>query len=491
MWTLFILLSCALMQGQVTDSMVVAVDSVKFLETTSVDRAIDPLQSLDSLVMKNYEEVDRFDQAYMDMLYDHDGYEYLFKNIDSLPNVGDSTLSTDTLKARLQRINERTPFNIEYNPILEQLIKKQLTYKRVYLERIMTLSDYYFPMFEEQLDRYDIPLEMKYLAVVESALDPKIKSRVGATGLWQFMYATGKGYGLEVNSYVDERMDPNKSTIAACKYLNRLYSIYDDWDLALAAYNSGAGNVNKAIRRSGGKKNYWNLRPHLPRETAGYVPKFQAMMYLFTYAQEHGFKPQRTSRLMMETDTVLIKNQISFDQIESQLDIDKETIEFFNPSYKLGIIPIEQGKPHYLRLPIEQVAVIAGNEDKVYAFAKAEFEKREQPLPELLKPSTSITYRVRSGDYLGKIAARYNVRVSEIKRWNRLRSNKLTIGQRLKINTTTGATRQTAKVKNYVVRSGDSLWAISRRNNMTVKELKRLNPKASKNLKPGMTLVLK
>ncbi len=452
-----------------------------------------PLKVSDTLGFNTFPDVDLYDERLQDLLYEHDGYDYLF-NIEldtTLVSVEDVDLPTDTLKSRLKRLNETTPFQIDYNPVLEQLIKQQLKYKKVYLERLMTLSDYYFPLFEQQLDRFDIPLEMKYLAIVESGLDPKIKSRVGATGLWQFMLPTGRLVGLEVNSYVDERMDPVKSTIAACKYLNQLYDIYDDWDLALAAYNSGAGNVNKAIRRSDGRKNYWNLRPYLPRETAGYVPKFQAMMYLFTYAQEHGFQPQRPSRLLMATDTVLVKNKIHFDHIAQALDVDTELIQYHNPSYKLDIIPVMEGKKHYLRLPKTHIAAFVGNEDKVYAFAKAESDKAEKPDPKLLVPQSSITYKVRSGDYLGKIANRYNVKVSQIKRWNGLRSNNLKIGQRLKIMTRGTAVAATSASTSYRVKSGDSLWKIGKQHGISVTQLKKLNPTKADNLKPGMTLTLK
>ncbi len=452
-----------------------------------------PVKVSDTLGFANFPDVDKYDQRLQDMLYTYDGYDYLFDNeIDTtLTNLEDVDLPTDTLKARLKRLNETTPFQIDYNPLLEQLIKQQLKYKKVYLERLMTLSDYYFPLFEQQLDRFDVPLEMKYLAIVESGLDPKIRSRVGATGLWQFMLPTGRLVGLEVNSYVDERMDPVKSTIAACKYLNQLYDIYDDWDLALAAYNSGAGNVNKAIRRSGGRKNYWNLRPFLPRETAGYVPKFQAMMYLYTYAAQHGFKPQRPSRLMMATDTVLVKNKVHFDHVAQALDVDKELIQYHNPSYKLDIIPVMEGKKHFLRLPKTYIASFTGNEEKVYAFAKAELDKAEKPDPKLLAAQTSIIYKVRSGDYLGKIANRYQVKISQIKRWNGLSSNNLRIGQRLKIMTRGTAIATTSTSTSYKVKSGDSLWKIGKQHGVSVSQLKKLNPSAANNLKPGMTLTLK
>jgi membrane-bound lytic murein transglycosylase D len=451
-----------------------------------------PVTASDTLGFISYPGVDVYDQEFLDLLYNHDGFDYMFDDLkesgDELPL--DRDLPTDTLKARLMRINESTPFQIDYNPVLEQMIKKKLTYKRVNLERIMTLSDYYFPMFEEQLDRFNIPLEMKYLAVIESALDPRIRSRVGATGLWQFMLPTGRSMGLEIDSYVDERMDPVKSTIAACKYLNYLYDMYEDWDLALAAYNSGAGNVNKAIRRSGGRQNYWNLRPFLPRETADYLPKFQAMLYLYTYANEHGFKPQRAPRLRIGTDTVMVKNKISFAHISKALDLDEETIKFHNPSYKLDVIPVMKDKPQFLRLPYKEMTNFVSNEEKIYAFAKAELDSVEKPNPELLKPQTSITYTVRSGDFLGRIAQKHGVTVSQIKRWNRMRSNTIKIGQRLKIMSRGTAIASSISSKTYKVRSGDSLWEISKKHGLSINELKKLNPKKSQGLKPGMTLVL-
>ena len=196
----------------------------------------------------------------------------------------------------------------------------------------MERSEYYFPMFEKELDNHNIPLEIKYLAIVESALKPRAKSRVGATGLWQFMFATGKQFGLNVSSYVDERSDPIKSTEAACKYLASLYRIYGDWDLALAAYNSGPGNVTKAIRRSGGYKNYWNIRRHLPRETAGYLPAFLATTYIFEYAEEHGFQPNKHEITYIETDTIRVKKMISLDQVAEVTGIKIEELQFLNPS---------------------------------------------------------------------------------------------------------------------------------------------------------------
>ena len=344
-------------------------------------------------------------------------------------------LSTDTLKMRLAELNAKTPFNIEYNPSLESVIKRYLKTRRQSLERLMSLSEYYFPLFEQELDRQNIPLEIKYLAIVESAFNPRARSRVGATGLWQFMFTTGKQFGLDVSSYVDERSDPQMATIAASKYLLSLHKTFKDWDLALAAYNSGPGNVTKAIRRSGGHTNYWNIRHFLPRETAGYLPAFLATYYIFEYAEEHGFKPLKTPIPYIATDTVRVKKMISLKQVSEVLKVDIEVLRFLNPSYKLDIIPVIKEKAYSLRLPNELMGKFVSHEDSIYAYAKTQFDKREKPLPKYFNQSNRIRYRVRNGDYLGKIAKRYRVRVSQIKRWNGLKNNNLRIGQRLYIYT--------------------------------------------------------
>ena len=288
-------------------------------------------------------------------------------------------------------------------------------------------------MFEKYLDQYDIPLEMKYLAIVESALDPRAKSRVGATGLWQFMYLTGRQYKLKVSSYVDERQDPIKATIAACKYLSDLYRIFGDWDLALAAYNSGPGNVSKAIKRSGGYRNYWNIRPYLPRETAGYVPAFYATMYLFEYAKEHDLIGNAPRIHHFATDTLQIKRTVSFDQISEKTGVDSEVLEFLNPSYKLDIVPYIKGRNYKLVLPKVATNGFLKVEKELYKLADEDDAKREKPLPKYFEMNQRIRYRVRNGDYLGKIAKKFGVRISDIKKWNRLRNNRLRIGQRLTI----------------------------------------------------------
>ena len=415
-------------------------------------------------------------------------------------------LDTETLKARLEKLNQKTPFNIAYNPSLENVIKSFLTNKRGLMERMLTVSQFYFPLFEQELDNYDVPLEIKYLAIVESALNPRAKSRVGATGLWQFMYGTGKMYNLDVSSYVDERSDPIKSTKAACKYLSKLYSIFGDWDLALAAYNSGPGNVNKAIRRSGGYKNYWNIRRNLPRETAGYVPAFLATMYLFEYAEEHGLNITKVDRPFFETDTVHVKSTITFDQISELVGVSVDELEIMNPSYKLNIIPYVEEKNYALRLPKAAMGRFVANEAAIYAHVESELKTKEKPLPQLVKAQDHIRYRVRSGDYLGKIANRYGVRVSDIKKWNGLRSNNLRVGQRLTIFsrrpvTTPSRTKAASKTsvntaiangtKMHTVQKGDSLWTISRKYpGVTIENLREWNGISGNNLKPGTKLKL-
>ena len=454
--------------------------------------------------LKDHELAVKFDEKWLEELYSNSLFDTIYKSVTELTfeEVDYPELHTDTLKARLKALDARTPFNVAYNPALESVIKSYLKKRRKSIQSLITLSAFYFPMFERELDNYDIPLEIKYLAIVESALKPRAKSRVGATGLWQFMFATGKMYGLDVSSYVDERSDPIKSTEAAAKYLAKLYEIFGDWDLALAAYNSGPGNVTKAIRRSGGYQNYWNIRHNLPRETAGYLPAFLANMYIFEYAKEHGFNQYKPEIAYFETDTVRVKQMITLDQVSEVTGTPIEELQFLNPSYKLDIIPFIKDENYTLRLPKDVVGTFVNNEEKIYSFAKEEFDKREKPLPQFFNASDRIRYKVRSGDYLGKISRQYGVRVSDIKRWNGLRSNNLKIGQRLTIyprrpyvaaptttKKTVAAKPLSGNVTTYIVKSGDSLWSISQKfPGVSVQNIKDWNGISGTNLKPGMKL---
>ena len=386
--------------------------------------------------------IKKYDEKWLKELSNSDLFFQMSEDVAATPtDVDYSELPTEVLKERLRKLNEKTPFNVEYNPVLEQVIKSFLKNRRSSLERLMSLSDYYFPMFEQEMSNQKIPLEMKYLAIIESALNPKARSRAGATGLWQFMYATGKSYGLEVNNYVDERSDPVRSTKAAAKYLNELYKIFGDWDLTLAAYNSGPGNVTKAIRRSGGKTNYWNLRPYLPKETAGYVPAFLATLYIFEYAKEHGFKPQKRANHLFQTDTIRVKQAIPFKDIAEITGMDVQDIQFFNPSYQLDVVPYVEGRNYAVRLPISEIGKFVANEQAIYNYLNEQKAQREQILPEVAKgeqyaggKSTKKTiYTVKKGDNLGKIASRHGVSINNLKRWNRMKSNKVRVGQRLSI----------------------------------------------------------
>ena len=361
-----------------------------------------------------------------------DTLEYVIDDKDIIGNTT-KALTTDLLKQRLSNLNDNTPFDLAYNPALEKVINSYLLYRRKYYPALMAKAKYYFPMFEQYLDQYDIPLEMKYLSIVESALRPKARSGVGASGLWQFMYGTGKQFDLKVSSYVDERYDPVKATIAACKYLSQLYTIFGDWDLALAAYNSGPGNVSKAIKRSGGFKNYWNIRPYLQRETAGYVPAFYATMYIFEHSKDHNIYSELPEFFEFQTDTVRVKRTISFDQISETINVDEEVLTFLNPSYKLDIIPFIKGRNYALRLPSNKIIDFLDKEKELYTLADEDDAKREKPLPKYFEMDKRIRYKVKSGDYLGKIANKFGVRVSSIKRWNRLKNSNLKIGQRLYI----------------------------------------------------------
>ena len=487
------------------------VDSIKVEEikdTKSLFSGNDTLfvNKSDTLALKHHNEATLIDSLWLNELIKsplYDTIQYVLRD-DEIMITELEELPTELLKERLLDLDSRTPFHIEYNPQLEQIIKTYLKRRKSSFSNLLEKARFYFPLFEEHLDKYDIPLEVKYLAIVESALKPRARSRVGATGLWQFMYQTGKQFNLNVSSYVDERSDPYRATEAACKYLASLYKIFGDWDLALAAYNSGPGNVNKAIRRSGGSRNYWNIRHNLPRETASYVPAFYATLYIFEYAKEHNIVAKKNALAYFETDTVQVKKQLTFEQIYETLNVDIEVLQFLNPQYKLDIVPYIKGKNYTLTLPVKDVGNFISNEQQIYAYVDAEEAKREKPLPKYIDENSRTVYRVRSGDYLGKIADRFGVSVSSLKRWNNMRSTRLKIGQRLtvyprKINSVAVSKPTKASVKKelpkggfdtYTVKTGDSLWLIAKKYaKVSVQNIKDWNNIWSvKSLKPGTKL---
>lgn len=427
------------------------------------------------------------------------------------PLQGESVPTTadwhDTVYAnRIEKLNDLSPIELQYNPYVRAFIDLYADRRREQLSRMLGLAEYYFPMFEETLDRYDLPLELKYLAVVESALNPKARSRVGATGLWQFMYATGRLQGLKVSSYVDERIDPIKSTEAACQYLEKLYSIFGDWNLALAAYNSGPGNVSKAIRRSGGQKDYWAIRPYLPRETAGYVPAFIAVNYIMNHASDHLIFPTEVKPSFFNVDTVWVKEKLSFDQISSLINIDKNELEFLNPSYRHGIIPKVDDAPYALVLPNEKVGLFVSFEDSIYTLAQQDFKQEEEkPQPKYVEMDERIRHKVKRGEVLGTIAESYGVGVSSIRRWNGLRGNTIRIGQYLTIyprklpqKATASASTQSESSNNsssdnfvtHRVRSGETFYSIARKYpGISADNIMEWNNyKNSRSLRPGASL---
>lgn len=337
---------------------------------------------------------------------------------------------------RLSRIPSL--MEMPYNDIVRKFIDLYATRLRQKVSYMLGAANFYMPIFEEALDVYDIPHELRYLPVIESALNPSAVSRAGASGLWQFMLSTGKIYGLESNSLVDERRDPIRATWAAARYLRDLYAIYQDWNLVIAAYNCGPGNINKAIRRAGGEKDYWSIYNYLPRETQGYVPAFIAANYIMTYYCEHGICPMETM-LPAGTDTVQVSKDLHFEQISDLCDISVDQIRSLNPQYKRDIVP-GSSKPCTLRLPRNYISTFIDSQDTIYAHRASElFTKRrtvavKDPAPGVGKSSSGAVYhKVRSGETLSVIARKYRVSVKEIKRWNNLSSDRIAAGKCLKI----------------------------------------------------------
>ena len=370
--------------------------------------------SFDSLLLSNL--------SFSDALFSYDSA----MEVSTPPVFSDSVY-----EARIQHLDTKTPIDLVYNPYVKQYINVYTKQRRQQMSRMMGLAAYYFPVFEEVLDQFNLPLELKYLALVESALNPKAKSWAGATGLWQFMYNTGKEYNLKVSSYVDERMDPYRATVAACEFFEKSYSVYGDWSLVLASYNSGGGNVNKAIRRSGGKRNYWQIRRFLPKETRSYVPAFIAVCYAMNYASDHKISPEKPRVLFHEVDTVEVKYQIDFEYLSSSLDVSMDELEFLNPSYKINVIPKIEGRAYHLVLPVAKMGAFVENEKEIYAhFVELDAQKRKN-YPKYSEQDERIVHRVKGGEYLGKIARRYGCSVKKIQQWNNLKNDNIRVGQRL------------------------------------------------------------
>ena len=446
---------------------------------------------------------------------------------DYTPEITDSLLNLWYQSRRVRRANyELSPeigydmdsvhftSNVPDSVFLQRLAKMNAyitlpynetvkNYMILYSEKMPTkmrlmlgLADYYMPIFEETFNKYNMPEELKYMAVIESALNPVAVSRAGAKGIWQFMHTTAKSYGLKINSYVDERLDPVKATDAAARYLQDAYRIFGDWNLAISSYNCGSGNVNKAIRRAGGNDNFWAIYEYLPRETRGYVPAFVGAMYAFRYYKEHGLTPQDVD-MPVHVDTFEIRRNLHFAQISELVGVPMDMIRELNPQYIHDMIPGNES-PYILRLPSQYTTSFIDHQDSLYTY-----KAKELFSPATLEniraagsssSSTVTTYVVKRGDYLGKIAARNHVTVAQIKSWNNLRSNTVRVGQRLKIykggsapatKTSTSSSSSESKSSaasseagftTYTVKKGDTLYEIARRYpGVSADEIKKYN----------------
>jgi membrane-bound lytic murein transglycosylase D len=470
--------------------------------------------------------------------------------IDSLKDYKNEILTTpdSVLIARLSKIPSIIP--LPYNEIVRKFIEMYLVRKRDKVEVMLGLSNYYFPIFEEILDLKNLPHELKYMAVIESALHTRAKSRAGATGIWQFMFQTGRLYGLEINTFVDQRCDPVRASIAASDYLNDSYDLYKDWPLVIASYNCGSGNVNKAIRRSGGLTDYWQIYPYLPRETRGYVPAFIAATYIMYYYKELGLTPQQIN-LPPLTDTIMINRQLHFNQIAEVLNIPVEQIEDLNPQYRRNIIPGSPEKWYSLVLPVEATLSFIEKQQEIYAYKDSLYfnknlvvevatrqgkkgSKREKmsSYASVPKDYIKLTYTVQSGDNIGFVASWYNVSKNDIQEWNGLYRNRLKVGQNLaiyvpkdkafkyeRVNTMSAVEKQAllgssvafSPVKiadekymstnnngNFIyhkVSNGENLWTIAKKypgvTNFEIMRLNNLTSYEIQHLKPGDILKIK
>ena len=385
---------------------------------------------------------------------------------------------------RLQQLDKNSPMDLVYNDKVQVFIDSYLGRNKALISRMKGLTPYYFPMFERELDQYNLPFEFKYLAIVESALNPKARSRSGASGLWQFMYLTGKQYGLEVTSYMDERQDPLKATKSACEYFVSLYDTFGDWNLVLAAYNGGPGYLQRKIA-SVGSSDFWILHPHLRKETRNYVPTFIAVNYAMQYANEHDIAIENPKIIFSDIDTLILKKEVELKVLTELLCVNEQTINYLNPAYKKSIFP----EGAVLTFPSNAVNDFKLNETTNYAFIDAVRNKK------ILINEERIVYRVDKGDYLGRIAKAHNVHVFEIKEWNKLKSTNLDIGDKLVIyvkkDDSISLEKRILRNNVYVIQKGDTLWDIAQKyNGLSVWKIKAMNNMETDNLKPGTTILL-
>lgn len=434
-----------------------------------------------------------------------------FLNSKSQCDKGGNIVYSDSVYTE-RLYNLPTEMELSFNSVVRTYIEMYTSRRRDLVSYMLSLGDYYYPMFEEALDRYGLPLELKYLPVIESALNPVAVSRMGATGLWQFMLRTGQQYDLEINSLVDERRDPYKATEAAARFLNDLYQLYGDWNLVIAAYNCGPGNVNKAIARSGGKNDYWGIYYQLPRETRGYVPAFIAANYVMNYYNEHNICPQESSYDFLALDTVHVDREVHFKQISDVLEIPIEDIRKYNPQYKRDKIPGNH-KTYALVLPTKDMYAFISNQDEILDHNRSIYLTHRKETLTQLSDGTAVSgdfvntyYKIKKGDTLGAIARRNGTTVSRLQSMNVMRSTKLSIGKSIVVRQTAKPTPtkeeiQEAKtalasngnVKNtyYRIKKGDTLGAIASRNQVSVAQLQQMNNMKSTRLSIGNNLIVK
>lgn len=411
----------------------------------------------------------------------------------------------------IERLKKMNSFiTLPFNDIVKNYIILYSEKMGARIENILGLCSYYMPIFQETFNRYDLPEELKAMAIIESALNPTAVSRVGAKGMWQFMYSTAKMYGLHIDSFVDERLDPIKSADAAARYLRDAYKIFGDWNLAIASYNCGAGNVNRAIRRSGGSRAFWDIWPFLPRETRGYVPAFVGALYTMKYYKEHSIRPAAVE-IPAHVDTFKINKMLHLKQVNELTGAPLEQLKNLNPQYRHEIVPGNE-REYILRIPYNYTNAFIDHEDSLYTY-KADIFFNPTTLKKIKDGSDGerIVYKVKSGDYLGKIASKYRVSVTQIKRWNNLKSNNINVGQRLiiyrggKVTTTSSSSSSSASSSSttatktstvdpnaeyivYTVQSGDSLYLIAKKfSGVSAQNIMDFNDIGS-NIKPGMKL---
>lgn len=431
-------------------------------------------------------------------------------NFNSIPYDMEYVPADETpevLTSRLMALQKDVP--LTYNEKVHAFINYFLIRDREHTRNVMRKQDIYFPLFEKHLKENNMPEELKYLSVIESALVPHAVSRARAVGLWQFMSYTGRHFGLKVDWYIDDRMDPEKSTVAACKYLSQLYTIFHDWELALAAYNTGPGNVRRAIRRSGGKKTFWDIYPYLPRETRAYLPQYVAMVYSLNHAAEHNLFIEGKEE-MLRNDTLAVKGYLHIETLAKLTGSCLEDYRKLNPSVLHDVLP-DNGREHVIRMPLAAKMELDKNRVAILDSAMKANKLKVEALARNAAGNTlgreMMVYRVKSGDVLGVIARRYGVRVEDVKKWNNLSSNMIRTGQRLNIWLLPGqrermpvasaapvadnGTNQAQGTKTYTVQPGDTLWDISKKfQGLTIEKIKSLNNLKSNELKPGQKLII-